>query len=308
MGNNYLERMSLKSDIDLNIIIKKRELYHKDASLAAITILEQRDKITPEIIKIKEELLHSENNSESIKVELEKENKKTFSETVKSIVPSQSYFITPIIIYINVLIYVLMFFSGFNPFESSIETLIYWGGNLRELTLNGQQWRLLSNIFIHDGLIHLIFNTYTLLFIGKELETNLGKKNFLFSYIITGIFASLSSIFFNVNIVSIGSSGAVFGMYGIITVLLFKKSFILAKDRKKSYVNSIFYILIYNVINGFKYQGIDNAAHIGGYLCGVILGLTFYNSPKYSTWRSLVIAVIIILLISNMPMIISNSE
>lgn len=309
MENEYIERMSSKSNFDLNMIINKRQLYNKDAILAAITILERRNEADNNLLLIKNEVLNRRETENNLEIEKVEENRKSFNETIHAIIPDNNYYVTPIIVYINIAIYLIMFFQGFNPFEPSIEYLIKWGGNLRELTINGEEWRLITSMFIHKGFFHLVFNSYFFLFIGKELETFLGKKKFIFSYIMVGVFGSISSVLYNSNVVSIGSSGAVLGMYGLITILFFNKSFKLAKNRRKSYVNSIMYIIIYNMVNGLKVEGIDNAAHIGGYLFGIIIGLIFNISPeskRYEKLKYAIITIIVIFIIIKMPTFIIN--
>ena len=129
--------------------------------------------------------------------------------------PREGYYITPIIIDINLLVFIFMAFSGISLLEPSTKDLIAWGANLRGITLSGQWWRLLTNTFLHIGVLHILMNMYALLYIGILLEPYLGKFRFASAYLFTGILASLASIYWHPMTVSAGASGAIFGMYGV---------------------------------------------------------------------------------------------
>lgn len=142
--------------------------------------------------------------------------------------------------------------------------------------MHGQFWRLLTSIFLHAGIIHLVANLYALLFVGAVLEKAIGKNKFLLAYIVTGVFASLSSLIFHDNIVSVGASGAIFGLFGVLLALLHFKEFNVTDISKKNLLLSVGLFIFYNIIYGFNKPGIDNAAHIGGLLSGFIIGLSYY--------------------------------
>jgi len=192
-------------------------------------------------------------------------------------IPAKGYFITPIIVWLNILVFVLMVCNGVSFFEPDIDSLIAWGANLRALTLDGQAWRLFTNMFLHIGIMHLLLNMYALIYIGLLLEPYLGKTRFAAAYLLTGIAASITSICWNQNIVSAGASGAIFGMYGVFLAML-TTNFIEASARK-ALMTSIGIFVAYNLINGLK-AGIDGAAHIGGLVSGLIIGYAYYPSLK----------------------------
>ena len=191
--------------------------------------------------------------------------------------PSKGYFITPIIIDLNILVYIFMVISGVNFMSPDTNDLLNWGANFRPLTLNGEWWRLLTCIFLHIGLFHLLFNMYALLYIGLLLEPYLGKLRFSAAYILTGIAASTASLYMHQATVSAGASGAIFGMYGVFLAML-TTNFI-EKSARKALLTSIGVFVAYNLINGMR-GGIDNAAHMGGLVSGVIIGYLYYPSLK----------------------------
>lgn len=134
--------------------------------------------------------------------------------------PRRHYLITPLLIAANVLVFIIMVASGVSVIEPSTTDLLNWGGNLRALTLDGQWWRLFTCMFLHGGIIHLAFNMYALLYIGILLEPRLGSFRFGFGYLCTGIVSSMASAFWHEATVSVGASGAIFGLYGIFLALL----------------------------------------------------------------------------------------
>jgi rhomboid protease GluP len=192
-------------------------------------------------------------------------------------IPRDGYFITPIIIDINIIVFIVMFLSGVGILEPSTEALLAWGANFRILTLGGQWWRLLTNVFLHIGILHLLLNMYALLYIGILLEPFLGRIRFIVAYLLTGILASLTSIYWHPITISAGASGAIFGMYGVFLAML-TTNFI-DKAARKALLVSIGVFVFFNLANGMK-AGIDNAAHIGGLVSGLIIGYCYYPSLK----------------------------
>jgi membrane associated rhomboid family serine protease len=155
-----------------------------------------------------------------------------------------------------------MFFKG--------QDLLLWGANYRPTTTDGEWWRLLSSTFLHGGFIHLFFNMYGLLFVGLFLEPVLGKTKFLILYLMTGILSSLTSVLWYEATISVGASGAIFGMYGLF--LAFMLTRIYHPDFSKSFLLSTVVFVAFNLLMGLT-GGIDNAAHIGGLVSGFIVGL-----------------------------------
>ena len=189
--------------------------------------------------------------------------------------PAEGYVITPVLVNFNVLIFVLMALNGVGIVEPSSEGLLAWGANFKPMTLDGQWWRLLTNCFVHIGIFHLLMNMYALLFIGAQLEPLIGKTRFTAAYIVTGIGASLTSLWWHDFTISAGASGAIFGLYGLFLAML-TTNFI-EPNARKALISSIGLFVGYNLLNGLK-GGIDNAAHIGGLLSGLIIGYAFYPS------------------------------
>jgi rhomboid protease GluP len=194
-------------------------------------------------------------------------------------IPRGGYFITPVIININIAVFILMIVSGVSIMAPGTTSLVAWGANYTPLTLGGQWWRLITNTFVHIGILHLLFNMYAFMFIGMLLEPLLGKLKFALAYLFTGILASLCSLWWHDITISAGASGAIFGMYGVFLAML-TTNFI-EKNRRKALLTSIGLFVVYNLAYGTK-GNIDNAAHIGGLLSGIGIGYLYYFALRKS--------------------------
>ncbi len=192
-------------------------------------------------------------------------------------IPKEGFYVTPIIININLLIYIIMVFAGLGLVSFKSADLLNWGANFRPLTTNGQWWRLLTSTFLHGGIMHIVANMYALLFVDIFLEPLLGKGKYAFVYLTTGILASVASIWWYDATVSVGASGAIFGLYGFFLACLVLKIF--PPDFGKAFLASTLVFVGFNLLMGFT-GGIDNAAHIGGIISGFILGLIMSGKLK----------------------------
>lgn len=191
--------------------------------------------------------------------------------------PIKGYFVTPILLDLNILIFILMAICGVDIMQPDSQSLLNWGANFRPLTLEGEWWRLITNCFLHIGILHLLMNMYALLFIGLLLEPYLGRTRYISAYLLTGITASVASLGWHNFTISAGASGAIFGMYGVFLAMLTTN--LIEKKARKSLLISITIFVGYNLIYGLK-EGIDNAAHIGGLISGLIIGYALIPSLK----------------------------
>ena len=183
------------------------------------------------------------------------------------------HYATYTIIGLNVLVFAAMVISGVNIISPAGNDLLKWGANYKFYTVTGDWWRLISCVFVHIGIVHLLLNMYALYFIGNYLEPLLGKWKFISGYLCAGVFAGLVSTWWSGDRISAGASGAIFGMYGIFLALLTTK--VIERETRKAMMQSIVIFVGYNLIYGMK-SGIDNAAHIGGLVSGALIGYVFY--------------------------------
>lgn len=202
-----------------------------------------------------------------------------WSEFFGLLVPKEDHFITPIILMLNTLVFVIMLIAGVDIYRPEVMDIINWGGNIKALTVDqGQYWRLVTSVFVHIGIPHLLMNALGFLFVAVLLEHILGRIRFGLIYLTTGLVASLVSVFWNTAMVSAGASGAIFGLYGFLLMHLVLRR----EGRKKmngGLIATISIYIIYNLIMGLT-GNIDNAAHIGGLISGMILG-TLFRKTKH---------------------------
>jgi membrane associated rhomboid family serine protease len=200
----------------------------------------------------------------------DKEAQEDLKDFIDFLKPKEGYFITPILIYANIGLFLIMTISGLGFISFKGQDLLQWGANYGPLTSGGEWWRLFTSTFLHGGLMHLLANMYGLLFVGIFLEPLLGRTKYLTAYVLTGLLASIASIWWYDATVSVGASGAIFGLYGVFLALLLTKIF--PPDFAKSFLISIAIFVGFNLLMGLT-GGIDNAAHIGGLLSGFVIGL-----------------------------------
>lgn len=191
-------------------------------------------------------------------------------------IKAQKLFATkkPIVTYIFITICIIMFILTRG--STDIETLLKYGANNAYLTKNGEYYRLLSSMFIHIGLLHLLFNMYALYIIGPQVESFYGKFKYFLIYILSGVSGSILSITFSSNTVSAGASGAIFGLMGALLYFGFFYRNYLGSVIKSQIVP----IIILNLVIGFSTSGIDNAAHIGGLIGGILTSLALGVTDK----------------------------
>ncbi|HJW18224.1 MAG TPA: rhomboid family intramembrane serine protease, partial [Flavisolibacter sp.] len=122
-------------------------------------------------------------------------------------------------------------------------------------------------------------NMYALLMIGNYLEPMLGRLRFTVAYVCTGIFASITSLWWHQEpIVSAGASGAIFGLYGLFLALLTTN--LIPHAARKALLQSIGIFVLYNITYGLRSQAVDNSAHIGGLLSGLAIGYLYFFTIK----------------------------
>lgn len=195
-------------------------------------------------------------------------------EMLNYLIPKEGHFVTSIILDLNILVFLVMVLSGINIISPNALELLQWGGNRRPEVLNGEWWRLLTNMFLHGGIMHLLLNIGGLVFAAIFIEPVFSRGRYFLLYILSGLIASLSSIWWHEHTVSVGASGAIFGLYGAILGLLLTNAF--KKETKKGILIIIGFYVGINLIWGLT-GGIDNAAHIGGLLSGAVIGVLLYK-------------------------------
>jgi len=216
-------------------------------------------------------------------------------------------YVTYGIIAINVVVFILMAIDGAEIFRiTNVDVHTKWGSNVTALTFTGDWWRLITSTFIHFGIIHLAMNMYALYTAGVYLEPMLGKTKYIAAYLCTGIIAGIVSLWWHKEGVNgAGASGAIFGLYGVFLALLFTN--LIPKQVRSALLQSIGIFVVFNIVYGMR-SGIDNAAHIGGLLSGMLIGFIFYLelSGKINIRKSMAVALITIVTVTGTWYFLTN--
>ncbi|QWC24990.1 rhomboid family intramembrane serine protease [Bacillus haikouensis] len=180
----------------------------------------------------------------------------------------------PFFTYLFIAVQLIMFaILEMNGGSQDPQTLIKYGAKYNPLIIEGEWWRLITPIFLHIGLLHLLMNTLALYYLGIAVERIYGRIRFVFIYMLSGIAGSFASYLFTSNL-SAGASGAIFGCFGALLYfgVLYPKIFF------RTMGFNIIAVIILNLAFGFTVPGIDNAGHLGG-LAGGFLAAGIVSVP-----------------------------
>lgn len=189
--------------------------------------------------------------------------------------PRRGYFATPLLLLANLLAYGAMgVLGGVNLLAPAGSDLIAWGSNFSGLVMK-QPWRLLSGTFLHGGPAHLFLNLSALLLLGLMAEAKAGSIRWLLVYLLSGVGGSLTSLWWHTQGVnSVGASGAIFGLYGLVLALLLERGAALSRQERAGLLGLLLYFALGSLVGGLAGPaGTDNAAHLGGLATGLVAGL-----------------------------------
>jgi rhomboid protease GluP len=180
-----------------------------------------------------------------------------------------------LLIYANLALFTLMVLHGTILglgmqviFRPPTNLLVDWGGQFWPLVLDaGQWWRAITYAFTHGGLVHLGFNMVVLYQVGPLLEAEIGWNRFLSVYTLTALVATLAGLAWHPNTVTVGASGAIFGLIGFSVSYYHRIGGHIGLQRR----NFMFQWAVMAFIFGI-FIGADNAAHLGGLLTGAVMG------------------------------------
>jgi rhomboid protease GluP len=184
--------------------------------------------------------------------------------------------VTPVLIAINVVVFVAMAASGVSVMNPSPQTLLNWGANFGPSVTSGEWWRLVSCAFLHSGIPHLAFNMLCLVGVGRGTERMIGSTGFLVMYLTSAVAGSLASVAWSPAVVGVGASGAVFGTFGAFFAATVRARDTIPKPARDVLWATTGKLLGLNLAVGFFVPNVDVAAHVGGlvwgFLCGLLLG------------------------------------
>lgn len=196
---------------------------------------------------------------------------------------------------INTVVFLLPLLVGVNVMDMSARYLASIGGLFGPLVvLEGEIWRLVSAMFLHGGIEHILMNMLSLFIVGRSVEMIFSKTSYLIIYFISAFVGSLLSIYFHPVTVGIGASGAIFGLFGALTgfVLVHRKRM---QGEFMEFMKSFGILLLLNLGIGLAFPSVDLSAHIGGLIAGIIGGVFVAFHPK-NIWFYLGLMLIIMYL------------
>lgn len=183
------------------------------------------------------------------------------------------------------LLNIIIFLSyGIESFDAI--TLLDLGANFAPYTFEWEPQRLIYSMFLHGSFLHLAVNMYSLYSLGRGIEDHFGRTSFLSIYFLTGLAAGLSSLSFNLFSVSVGASGALFGLYGYMIVHAWSEQ---TANRFRVILNFVILIAVYGLIG--QQFNFDNAGHFGGVVAGIILRAVEIKFPF--RWTPLIALVLL---------------
>jgi rhomboid protease GluP len=186
--------------------------------------------------------------------------------------PRPRFPLTTGLIAINIAVFLLMVFTGASATNPAPRDILRWGANFAPYTLGGQSWRLITSVFLHYGIIHLLVNMWALWNLGALTEMIFGRKFYLPIYLLTGIAGNIASLAVHPGGIGAGASGAIFGLAGAMISVLKLAKLPAPRNAMRGTLRSLLWFAAFNLFFGYAVPGIDNAAHLGGFICGLILG------------------------------------
>lgn len=177
-------------------------------------------------------------------------------------------YVTKAIIGICAALFVVEFVAGISSF------VYEWGMSPAGVSLQGEWWRLMTSAFLHGSVLHILFNMYVLWVLGPTLESLFGHVRFAVLYLVAALAGGVASYTFGpFNSVSVGASGAIFGLMAALIVT----GHHLRRD-----VTQVIVLLVINAVIGFVVPGIDWRAHLGGAVSGAVVAAVLAYAPKRS--------------------------
>ena len=175
--------------------------------------------------------------------------------------------VTKALIAINVLVFLANLAQGSSLNQTSgswfVRGALYVHGGLDQ----GEWWRLITAAFLHGNLIHLALNMFVLWIVGAAVEQAIGRGRFLALYLISGLAGSAGALIFSPDAVTVGASGAIFGILGAMLILEWQTTGRLAGNAMT--------LIVINLAISFSFAGISIGGHIGGLIGGILVTLAY---------------------------------
>jgi rhomboid protease GluP len=180
--------------------------------------------------------------------------------------------LTKIIFGANLMVFIAMVIASGPSLDFTSKVMDVFGANFGPYTLGGDWWRLVTYMFLHGGPFHIAMNMWCLWNLGTLCESLYGVWTYAAIYLITGVAGGLASVAWNPHVLSVGASGAIFGLAGALLAAFYLGEFSVPRIAIQGTLRSLLFFVGFNVVFGTMISGIDNACHFGGLISGLILG------------------------------------
>ena len=211
------------------------------------------------------------------------------SEVLQLVIPRRGHYGLPLLIDVNILVFVAMVLAGVGFGSFDTDDLVAWGGNYGPAVHGIGVFRLITSQFVHGGIMHLLGNLFGLLLAGLFLRPIVGNVGLILCYVLAGIGASIASVVAHPTGVSVGASGAIFGLFGTLLTLLCLRDESLGSSRRAVLFSAGAYVAV-NLALGLISRTTDNAAHVGGLATGAALGLVVFAAKRANIWKRSAVA------------------
>lgn len=182
-------------------------------------------------------------------------------------------FVTQALIALNVGVFLVLTMRGMSVTGGHADEYLRFGANFAPLTTGGEWWRLVTCLFVHAGILHLALNMWALWESGRITERLFGNGWFAVLYLFAGLSGSCASMWWNQQVISMGASGAVFGVFGaLLAYMTVQRGSIPPHALNRLRISTSTFVM-YSLFYGFLQSGVDNAAHLGGLAGGFVMGL-----------------------------------
>jgi membrane associated rhomboid family serine protease/Flp pilus assembly protein TadD len=180
--------------------------------------------------------------------------------------------LTQLILGANAMVFIAMVAASGPSLDFTRQVMLHFGANYGPLTLSGEWWRLVTYMFLHGGIFHIAINMWCLWNLGTLCEDLYGRWTYAAIYLITGIAGGLTSVAWNPRVLSVGASGALFGLTGALIASFYLGEFSLSGISIRGTLSSLLFFAGFSLFFGFVDPRIDNGCHIGGLVSGLALG------------------------------------
>ena len=180
--------------------------------------------------------------------------------------------VTPALVAVNGLAFAWGAYAGAGILTPHAAALIRAGSNFGPFTLDGHWWRLLSSLFLHFGLLHLVINMWALWQAGRLAERLFGSMQFVLLYVFAGLCGNVASVLWNPGVNTAGTSAALFGVLGALLAFILRTGTRVPLEVSSGLRISGSVFVLYSLANGLTHSGCENSALLGGLLGGLAIG------------------------------------